>query len=206
VSNIPTMMTIVKVRRGAAAVAVVVTVWAVAGGSGAGATTVSADEYVQTVCGAIAPFGDLTAQLGVGLKQASDAYRAQPSQTTAVALRQAFEDYLDQSAEAVDNVTATVRSAGTPDVKGGAQFAAAVAAQFVAAAKAMHALGSQAAVIDVGSAARFAADVQRVSKKTEAVQKQLIKASKRNPSIKNAAAPLRPLVEFMTTDATSCPV
>jgi len=192
------MMRIVKVRHAVAGVAVVVTVCGVAGASGAAAATVSAEQYVQTVCGAIAPFGDLNQQLGAGVKQASDAYGAQPSQTTAVALRQALADYVDQSAQAVDQLTATARSAGTPDVKGGARFAA--------AAKAMHALGSQAAAIDVGSAARFAVGLKRVSKKIDAVQARLIKAAKRDTAITTAAGSLRPIVVFMTTDATSCPV
>ena len=204
--NYRAMMTSVKVRHAVAAMAVVVMAWAVAGAQGAGAATVSADEYVQTVCGEIAPFGALTDQLGAGVKQAAAAYGAQPSQTTAVALRQALADFLDQSAQAVDQVTATARSAGTPDVKGGAQFAAAVVGQFAAAANVMHGLGSQAAAIDVGSAARFAADFKHLSKKTDAMQKRFIRAAKRDPAIKNAAAALHPIVVFMTTDATSCPV
>jgi len=204
--NTRAMMRIVKVRHAVAGVAVVVTVCGVAGASGAAAATVSAAQYVQTVCGAIAPFGDLNQQLGAGVKQASDAYGAQPSQTTAVALRQALADYVDQSAQAVDQLTATARSAGTPDVKGGARFAAAVATEFAAAAKAMHALGSQAAAMDVGSAARFAVGLKRVSKKIDAVQARLIKAAKRDTAITTAAGSLRPIVVFMTTDATSCPV
>jgi hypothetical protein len=200
------MMTTVKVRHAAAAIAVVVTVWAVAGAQGAGAATVSAEEYVQTVCGEIAPFADVGERLGADLKQAAATYGEQPSQTTAVALRQALADYLDQAAEAVDQLGAAARSSGTPAVKGGARFAAAITAQFDAAAKALHALGSQAAAIDVGSASRFAADFKRLEKKAAAEQKKSIKAAKRDPAIKNAAASLRPIVVFMTTDATSCPV
>ena len=198
-------MTAVRMRRIGAGFAVVATAWTVVFGSAAGATTVGAEEYTQTVCGAIAPFAALTEQLGVGFQQAVDAYKAQPSEATATALRQALVALLDQSAQAVDQITDSARTAGTPDVKHGAQFAAAVVKHIGATADALHDLATQAGGIGVASGTRFAGDFQRVANKVDTVEKRLAKLSKRDAAFKNAAAPLRPIVVFMTTDAPGCP-
>jgi hypothetical protein len=187
-------------------IALLSTAMASAWPSSAGAATVPADEYVQTVCDGIAPLADLADQLGPGVKQVTDAYTAQPSQTTATALREALADGVEQSAQVVDQATETARTAGTPDVNHGAQFAAAIVKHFRNAGRAFHRLAAQTRSIDVGSAARFARDLKRVAKKEDALQAQSIRSSKRDAAFRNAAAPLQPLVVFMTTDADRCSI
>ena len=185
----------------ALASATLVSMWASAGG----ATTVSAEEYVRTVCDGIGKLADLADQAGPGVKQSADAYAAQPSQVTATALRQALVAFFDQAAEVVDRATETARTAGAPDVEHGAQFAAAIVKYFGGEAGALHAIATQATAIDVGSAAQFAAGYKRVNKKINAADARLRKAARRDPAFRNVAAPLRPLAVFMTTDATRCP-
>jgi hypothetical protein len=199
------MMTSVRVRRIVAGFAVGAMAWAVAFGSTAGATAVGADEYVQTVCDAIAPFPLLTEQLSARFQDAAAAYSAQPSQVTATALREALVATLDQSAGALDQITDSSRTAGTPDVKRGAKFATAVTKQLGALADALHGLATQAGAIDVGSSTQFATEFKRISSRLQAMNKRLSKRAKHDPAFENGAAPLRPLVVFMTTDAETCP-
>jgi hypothetical protein len=198
-------MSSVSVRRVVAGVAVVVSVSVVAFGASARAATVSAEEYVQTVCGQFPGFEALTQQLGDAFGQAVDAYKAQPSEATATALRQSLADLLDQSATALDQVTETARGAGTPDVKRGAVFATALVKHVGGLADALHRLGAQALAIDVASPTRFANQFERVANKLEATHKKLSKRAKNDPAFENDAAALHPLVVFMTTDAETCP-
>jgi hypothetical protein len=196
----------VRVLRVAAVVALVSTTLVSAWASAAGATTVSAEEYVQTVCDGIGRLADLADQAGTSVNESATAYAAQPSQVTATALRQALTAFLDQAAQVVDQATETARAAGAPDVAHGAQFAAAIVKYFGQEAAALRAIATQAAAIDVGSASKFAADYKGVNKKINAADARLRKASKRDPAFKNVPTPLRPLAIFMTTDAARCPL
>jgi len=187
-------------------IAIVAASAVVAWTANAAAARVTAEEYVQAVCDGIEPMAAVTDQLGAGVGQAADAYTAQPSQTTATAFRQALADGLEQSARAVDQATEKARAAGTPDVKRGAVFAAAIVKRFHEAAEGFRGLATQAAAIDVGSASRFVTGVKRVSDDLDSFEKRSIKVSKRDPAFRNVAAPLRPLVVFMTTDEPRCTV
>ena len=196
------------VRRRVLAGAVVVGMAsAVVFGAVAGAATkVSAEEYAEAICGQVAAFADRADQLSATLTQAAEAFKAEPSQTTATAVRQALFDLLEQSAQGIDQITVSTEAIGIPDVRRGAQFARAVDVNFNLAADAFHALAGSAATIDLSSATAFADDFETVVDKVETMTKRLNKQAKRTPGVKNPSAALQPLVVFMTTDAERCPV
>jgi len=199
------MMRIMRAGRVLPGIAVLVTAWMVAFGGIAQATTTSAEAYVQTVCGQFPAFVSLTDQLGQGFEQAIDAYKAQPNQATATAVRQSLADLLEHSATALDQITETARGAGTPDVKRGAVFATAVVKHVGALADALHGLATQALAIDVTNPTRFASDLERVSNKLDTTHKRLSKRAKHDPAFENGAPALRPLAVFMTTEVETCP-
>jgi hypothetical protein len=206
--SMPAALVVTLRRRIAAGVLVVVMMSAMLAGvfgSVSWAVTVSGDTYVQTVCTQVASFDDTVSQNRADVDQAAATFKATPTQTNAIAVRDALATVLDQNGDAIDEMVLATEDAGIPDINHGAQFAKAVVANMRAAAKLFHAAATQAAAIDVSNASRFAAGVQRLDKKITTAQKRFQQQAKRDPAFKNVSSTLQPLVVFLTTDAPRCP-
>jgi hypothetical protein len=171
----------------------------------AGAATVSPDVYAHSICDEAAAFDVASKSLSDALQQAVQAFETQPTQASALALRQAMVDLLQASGESLDRMISASQSAGTPGVKGGAGFAKAVLAHLRTGEKSLRTLVAQAAAIRVGSASQFATDFQKVAAKVTSVSKQAVKSAKADPAFRHPAAALRALVVYLTTSATTCP-
>jgi hypothetical protein len=189
-------------------VAVSTTAAALVGGVGAvsAATTVSPDTYAQTICSQAAPLGTLSTQLKEAFERATQAFKAEPTQGNAIAVRQTTVDLFGQLAQGADQLVASSQEAGIPDVAQGARFANAVTTHLRATAKVLHASARQAAAIDVTSASKFGTGFQRAITKSAAAVKRVNKTTKRDPAFNSPPASLHALVVYMTTDASSCPL
>jgi hypothetical protein len=117
--------------------------------------TVSAQAYVTDVCTSIS---ELTTVVGEGESELDQEALATPEQG-----RDALVGFLGDAADAAGDAHASVEEAGTPDVDGGEQAAAAVSGAIDDLQTIFEDAQAEAEDMDTDDAAGFAADAQEIA-------------------------------------------
>jgi hypothetical protein len=166
------------------------------------ATAASASDFTRRVCAAVATANRSSKAPAAALKAAGQAYKTSPSATTAAGLR----DALAGSIQNVDQQITTLLAAGLAAVRptNATGLVDALSGLLQSAHGAAQQLAQRAAAIDTTSESAFTSSLQQVITETSALNSQTHMSAKSNPAFKNAAAPLRPIVRYMTTDSETC--
>jgi uncharacterized protein YdiU (UPF0061 family) len=166
------------------------------------AQSTSSSDFTKQVCAAIVTAKQSGESTSTALKTAAQAYKAAPSPTTAVALR----DALTQSAQTLDQQFATlvaaIQQAGTP--ANATEFVAALSGELATQRALAQRLAQHAAAVDTSSASAFATSFQQVLDETKADAAETRASAKKNPAFKHAPRGLRPIVRVLTTKADTC--
>jgi hypothetical protein len=170
----------------------------------ADAAEVSPAAFAKAVCGAAATAAKDSRPVTNAISAAAQAYKAAPSVETATALRDAFVAGYNGFNQQGTSFISAINGAGTPTMKNGAAFVAAmisgVQSQQAEAAK----LASQAAGIDVSSTGAFAAALQQLVDQAKRDGNAFRASARANPAFAHPPGALRPVVTFMTTTADTC--
>lgn len=167
---------------------------------------VPATTYVQTVCTAAAQSESQAQALNAPAQQANQALQAQPSAATAAQYKSAILAYFKGTLPIIDGLLPQWRAAGVPDVKNGAAFAKAAIGGLAADPPRLRDEIAKIQKLDVSSPARFVAAFMSVTAKFDAQSASRDRKTLANPVIKNAPSVLQPVVVYVTTSATACPV
>jgi len=175
------------------------------GGAAAAVPAVSAADFEQSICDVAATAHTQGQAAGDAIKQAAQAFRAEPTQANAIALREITAMMLDRTARVTDQFIAAATAAGSPSTKNGARFAKTFVRLMRTAAARLRYLSTQARAVSIVSATQFAADYLDLVKQIKSAERQLRQSARREPAFRSAPQSLHAIVVYMTTDASACP-
>jgi hypothetical protein len=190
-----------------ALVAVLVTITALVDVSAVSAATAKVDPtgYVTAVCSAVSTLHDDMTAAGQPVLQATETYKAAPSQESAQQLRDSYVNLLRLSGTSMTNAESLTQAAGVPDVAVGSRFARTVLRIERMSAQKLATLADRATQIPITDSATFARRYSKALKDFEKTGTMMRNLAKHDPSFSHAPAVLRPLTVYFTTTADVCP-
>ena len=168
----------------------------------AAAQTVTPATFTKQVCAAVAAADQTGKASTAALEAAAKAYKAAPSPTTAVAVRDAMTQALQTLEQQFSTVLASVQQIGTPP--SGTEFVTALTSELESQRAAAQQIAQHSAAIDATSSTAFVTGFQQVVTETKTTGVQSRASAKSTPAFQHAARPFRPLVRLLTTKADTC--